>query len=296
MSDRGDPRTYFWPYDIFGYLLPGIIAVAPLLEFQSNLRELFKERYQADSIMDNLVLIVGVYVIGHLISAAASFLLERVLLRLTFGYPLGQFICGRFAGTAPRRFVLELTHAYRWRAVRWTNKPGFPGVPFRCFRAVCEFCERRLDLLPGPCHAYDPKITRLIQKRFAEHFGVEFRNWSVRRRVHEVYWTVWAFVAERMPMAYRSAMHFLEIYGFCRNSCLAFLLAATYPLCPGWSATSDSQTVIISSVSWSLACGVAALLMYINFTKLIRRQNDFMIRAFISYESSKSNPQTTRSA
>ncbi len=53
------------------------------------------------------------------------------------------------------------------------------------------WAERRLDLLPGFCHPFDPRIARLVQERFELRFGVQFRNWFIRRRTHDVYWTIW---------------------------------------------------------------------------------------------------------
>jgi hypothetical protein len=99
ISISSEPKTYFWPYDIFGYLLPGIVVIAPLIEFHSGVRSIFEARYQTESLADNVVLLIAVYVTGHIISGASSFLLERCLLRLSFGYPLNQFLCGHFAGT-----------------------------------------------------------------------------------------------------------------------------------------------------------------------------------------------------
>ncbi|MEM6469736.1 MAG: hypothetical protein AAF802_09315 [Planctomycetota bacterium] len=288
MRDHLDARTYFWPYDFFGYLLPGVIVLVPLLQFQNHARQLFENRYQADSIIDNVVLLVSVYVLGHLVAAAASLILERIVLQLSFGYPLEQFFCGAFAGPLPRRLALRCTRFHSWKAIR-----NFNCVPkLRSFHAwlesMGEWLERRLDLIPGYCHCYDPRITRLIRRRFADEFGVEFRNWSIRRRTHEVYWLIWAFVAEKMPSAYRSSMHFLELYGFCRNACFAFLVLAMYPLCPGWNVAADGSTPLVSTATWSITCIVIASLLYANFAKLIRRQNDFMMRAFIAYPSTVS--------
>ena len=40
MSDGAGSKVYFWPYDIFGYLLPGIIVWAPLMQFHGSIRRL----------------------------------------------------------------------------------------------------------------------------------------------------------------------------------------------------------------------------------------------------------------
>ncbi len=282
MSDKTDPKTYFWPYDIFGYLLPGVIAIAPLIEFHSGVRALFTLRYQSESIADNIVLIVGIYVVGHIISAASSFLLERCFLRLSFGYPLAQFLCGTHAGTLPRQLSLLFVNPTRWFLIRKLPRQGRFSWMFKSLAWFAAWAERRLDLLPGFCHPFDPKIARLVQERFELRFGVQFRNWFIRRRTHEVYWTIWAYVAENMPTSYRTGMHFLELYGFCRNSSFAFFLAALYPLCPDWTTADASGRSLVTPAIWSAGCCIFALLLYVNFTKLLRRQNDFVLRAFIS--------------
>jgi hypothetical protein len=292
MSEKSDPKTYFWPYDIFGYLLPGIIAIVPLIEFHAGVRSLVQLRYNAESIADNLVLLVAVYVVGHIISAASSFLLERCFLRLSFGYPVAQFLCGSNSGTIIRRTVMFVVNPARWGIVRWLPRRGRFSWIFSTLYSFGVWSERRLDLLPGFCHPFDPEIGKLVQTRFELRFGVQFRDWFVRRRTHEAYWTIWAYVAENMPTSYRTGMHFLELYGFCRNSCFAFLLAGLYPLCPDWGTTDASGRSLITPPIWSAGCCVCAVMLYINFTKLLRRQNDFVLRAFISerikYQSSDS--------
>lgn len=32
VKDGIDPKVYFWPYDIFGYLLPGFVVLLPLVQ------------------------------------------------------------------------------------------------------------------------------------------------------------------------------------------------------------------------------------------------------------------------
>lgn len=281
-SINTEPKTYFWPYDIFGYLLPGSVAIAPLIAFHSGVRSVFEARYQAESIAGNVALLIVVYVVGHILSGASSFLLERCLLRLSFGYPLNQFLCGHFAGTLGRQIAIRVVNIARWPVVRELPTKGKFVWAYRSAEFVGDWAERRLDLLPGFCHPFDPRMVRLIQKRFELRFGVTFRNWSIRRRTHDVYWTVWAYIAENMPMSYRTGMHFVELYGFCRNASFAFIVVALYPLCPEWSTASLTGKTLVSDNFWMLASITCSAALYVNFTKLIRRQNDFILRAFIS--------------
>ena len=156
------------------------------------------------------------------------------------------------------------------------------------YKIICAFAsslERRLDLLPGFCHPFDESVTDLVLSRFKTRFGIHFEKPSIHRVTHEIYWTVWAYIAENMPNFYRTGMHFLELYGFCRNSSFAFLLAALYPCIPGWNSVDPSGNPLFSQIVWFGICVFCSILLYCNFTKLLRRQNDFVLRAFISERS-----------
>jgi hypothetical protein len=285
MSDKIEPKTYFWPYDIFGYLLPGVIAIAPLITFHDVIRSFFKTRYQSESIADNIVLLVAIYVVGHIISAASSLLLERGLLRLSFGYPLSQFLGRKDSGTIFRNLVLHLASPNRWFLLSRLPRTGRLSFFYKSICVIAPTLERRLDLLPGFCHPFDDSVTDLVLSRFKMRFGIHFEKPSIHRVTHEIYWTVWAYIAENMPNSYRTGMHFLELYGFCRNSSFAFLLAAFYPYIPGWNSVDPSGKPFFSQLVWTIICVLCSILLYSNFTKLLRRQNDFVLRSFISEKS-----------
>ena len=96
MSEEGaisSKKHYFWGYDIFGYLLPG--AVVALIAAKTNeliYNELsghwhIEEATFGIHAIDFIVLLLFVYILGHIISGISSFFLERLILRNTLRYP-----------------------------------------------------------------------------------------------------------------------------------------------------------------------------------------------------------------
>lgn len=280
MSDGASSKVYFWPYDIFGYLLPGIIVWAPLTQFHGSIRSIIENRYQRDSLSDNVILIVMCYVTGHLIAAVSSMILERGVLQI-FGYPLAQFFGEYSRGTWPRRLLMKLTRAHQSKWIVWTkDNRWLPGV-YVSIKWCLEFIRRRLDWLPGFVHPYDVKFVDCLNEHFEKQFGIAHSDWTLQRRSHDMLWVVQAYVMETMPQAYRSSMHFLELYGFSRNACMAFLIMALFPWCPEWQISLCCGVEFPDGI-WTPACLIAATIMYFNFAKLIRRQNDLLLRAFVA--------------
>ena len=281
MSDGSGSKVYFWPYDIFGYLLPGIIVWAPLMQFHGSIRSIIENRYQPDSLPDNVMLVVMCYVTGHLIAAVSSMLLERGLLRLTFGYPLVQFLGEYSKGPFLRRVLMKFTRAHQWKRVAWMKDKWWSKYPFAIAKSVLDFLRRRLDWLPGFVHPLDKQFVDSLNTHFREQFDIDCPDWTINRRSHDMFWTLQAYIMETMPQAYRSSMHFVELYGFSRNACMGFLIAAFFPWCPEWQISLCCGVEFPNGV-WTPACLIAAAIMYLNFTKLIRRHNDLLLRAFVA--------------
>ncbi len=83
MSDGSGSKVYFSPYDIFGYLLPGIIVWAPLKQFHGWIQSMIENRFQQDSRSYNVLLIMMRSVTGHLIAAISGMILERRIIWAT---------------------------------------------------------------------------------------------------------------------------------------------------------------------------------------------------------------------
>lgn len=273
--------VYFWPYDIFGYFLPGVVMLAPLTQFQSDVRTIVVARFQSTSWVDISVLAIMAYVVGHVIAAISSWWLERILLKYTFGYPVGQLFCSYNSGPRLRRLVCWLTELHKHRPAIWLKGRRGLNWLFVLVRGLCRQMRSLLDFLPGFVHPYDSNYRKALEAKFRHLSDVGYQNWAIKRRTHDLFWTVQTYVTENMPQTYRSSLHFVELYGFSRNASFAFLVAAFYPLCPNWQTSLDGSPTIPDWL-WSSICGVAAFALYVNFVKLIRRQNDLILRAFVA--------------
>ncbi|TWU51505.1 hypothetical protein [Rubripirellula reticaptiva] len=272
---------YFWPYDIFGYFLPGVVALAPLTQFHTDIRAIIVARFQTTSWVDIAMLCIVAYVLGHIIAAVSSWLLERVLLKYTFGYPVIQLFCGYNSGPWLRKSAAAITELHKRAPFKWLRDKGGLHWAFRLSRFTSRNCRPLLDLIPGFVHLYDSTYRKALERKFRRLCDVEYPDWSIKRRSHDLFWTVQAYSMEHMPTVYRSSMHFVELYGFSRNTSLAFLIVALYPLCPDWD-TSVNGSQPIETWVWSTCCGVASFAMYVNFVKLLRRHNDLLLRAFVA--------------
>ena len=80
-------RGTFWPYDVFGYLLPGLVLLAVAARANEFAGRLYSS-YWHDGKWTHVVVVVGMaYVAGHVIAAFSSWILERGLLRKRMGWP-----------------------------------------------------------------------------------------------------------------------------------------------------------------------------------------------------------------
>ncbi|MFO1002004.1 MAG: hypothetical protein U0936_16850 [Planctomycetaceae bacterium] len=54
----------------------------------------------------------------------------------------------------------------------------------------------------------------MFKRALRKAIRIAHSDWTLQRRSHDMLWVVQAYVMETMPQAYRSSMHFLELYGF----------------------------------------------------------------------------------
>ena len=242
MKELTDSKLYFWPYDIFGYLLPGFVVMIPLIEFNTQVRGLFTERFSEKSILDTLAITGVAYTLGHIVAALSSLFLERFVLKLSHGYPGNQV------------FVLEPKTRSRWKSVL-------------------------LSLLPGKCHRYPPQFVRRYLVLYNRIFHQTIESAAESRVADDLFWNCSLYASVHHPTGFHIAQHFVELYGFARNTCMALLIIMFYPLVPGWSLMFTRGAMAPSWV-WSLGALLAAYFMYDNYTKLLRRQNDHIFRSF----------------
>lgn len=292
MSEKSDSPIYFWPYDLFGYLLPGVVLIAPLTQFQREVRDAVTSRYQGDSISDHIIIVIVCYISGHIVASLSSSLLEKGLLNLTFGYPVVQFFGEYNKGPFPRRILGWLTDLYeKWPIKHCKNFLG--GVLYTFAEAVCKTVRRRLDVLPGFAHPYDADFAKSVEERYRTLYGTTHEDWSLNRRTHDLFWIAQSYVTETMPRSHRTAIHFVELYGFSRNASMAFAIVAFYPyLLDGWKLAIGNGPVVPNHW-WTFICLMASFFLYSNFTKLQRRQNDLILRAFVASRAIPNHQEAT---
>ena len=87
MREETSLKTYFWAYDIFGYLLPGLLVLVGFAKGNQWVSDSLFNLWESPDILKLIVLIGIAYVTGDLVAAVSSYLLERLILRWTLGYP-----------------------------------------------------------------------------------------------------------------------------------------------------------------------------------------------------------------
>lgn len=235
MDSENKIKAYFWGYDIFGYLLPG--AILALVAAKTNdwvYEQVIGHWHSSEAtfsiyFIDFLVLILFVYILGHIISGLSSLLLEKGILRRGLKYPTNRMFQN---GEQPK---------------------------------VSKFKD---VIFPGYFRAYSEKFQEGFYKKFESKFP------GIERDPHDLFWISFSHISQHHPVAYKRATHFLELYGFSRNISMSFLLIAFLPVIPQWNDELMTGWIL------SLISVIIAIIMFINYTKLIRRLNDEVFRAF----------------
>jgi hypothetical protein len=244
------PRTAFWPYDIFGYLLPGaVLSIAVgvangAVDVVGATGGTPERARVTPSLAEAALGLLIAYLAGHMVAALSSRLLEYEALRRFWGLPTALMFPQGGAGASVVR---------RWRRVaRW-------------------FGARLLGILqPSYRRPYSPAFRDAFDSLFRETFHTKETNIDQ----HDRFWMCWEYITLHHPVGYRRATHFLELYGFSRNVSMAFLLCALLLLFGGWQAP-------ITPGWWVTASVVLGAVFFANYLKLIRRMNDEVYRAFV---------------
>jgi hypothetical protein len=223
------PKTTFWAYDIFGYLLPGLLVLEAFLIGTRQTQVLFSSRGTKLGYANVAGILGAAYLIGHCVAALSSLFLERLLLKHVLGYP----------------------------TVRMFATPG--GTRTRWI-----FASYRRPYTPG--------FQQLFEERFEKMFG--FRAHGQEPDEHDRFWLAWEYISSHHSAGYRRATHFLELYGFSRNTSFSFLLLCLLPLIRDWHVSYTTS----SWVGFSL---VASVVLFLNYVKLLRRMNDEVYRAYV---------------
>ena len=136
-----------------------------------------------------------------------------------------------------------------------------------------------LWLLPGHCHPYPTQFVRRYFILYNRIFQQQVESTEESRVADDLFWNCSLYASVHHPIGFRIAQHFVELYGFARNTCMSLIFIMFYPLIPGWSLT-FAKGVSAPNWAWGLGAFLAAFFMYGNYTKLLRRQNDHILRSF----------------
>lgn len=243
MKPADVPRINLWPYDIFGYLLPGALFLTAVAIGTSDLSDQIRATWNTKHWSNILLVVFGAYLTGTAIAALSSYLLERVLLRTGWYYPTARF---------------------------YPNPEAKPAL--LALRTVMRRLKIVTVISPGYRKEYSPEMVKLTEDALTGIFG------STLRDDHDRFWLSWEYITLHHPIAYKRANHFLELYGFSRNSTMALLLVAGLPFLDRWQAWSCPM----NWWTWSALSTLLAIVFYSNYTNVLRRMNNEVYRGLVA--------------
>lgn len=245
------PRINFWPYDIFGYLLPGVLFLVALAVGDSLVSSMLRSAWGDEHWSNILLLAFIAYIVGTCIAAASSYLLERRLLHKTWKYPTARLF------VKPETEKGPIERSFFKRFIRWLK-----------FKSIVEWVS------PGYTRPYSPTMQSLTETALRKIFSDELPD------DHDRFWLSWEYITIHHPIAYKRATHFLELYGFSRNSAMSLLIIAFLPVLH--LPFLDCWKPPINGWYWFGLSGVAAVILFSNYTKILRRMNDEVYRGLVT--------------
>ena len=246
------PRANFWPYDLFGYLLPGAALLTAMALGSSWASRQLVALWDGGHIQDYVLLGFIAYFAGTCISATSSLIIEAGLMQYTYGYPTSRLIPDRPATVESGRALSWLKKTPVWAVARWCGS----------------------KLAPNWKRPFPPKFQDAVRNKYREIFGDDFED------SHTRFWTCWAYISLHHPAAFRRGTHFVELYGFSRNSALSFFLIALLPFfgCWGFSVWRSP----IAWWAWSVPSLLMALFFFANYLKMFKRLDIEVFHAFLA--------------
>ena len=199
-------------YSVFGYLMPGFFLTTLLIidyDVSSILRlkdqdvaisvetircldlkmhyvlELFATGTLDDfKFIPFLIFLFFCYLLGHLISAFSSFLLERIYVQYFLIFPSKGLLTPRDPGFIAKKWWKQ----WPWKSIRqWYARP------------------------------FDKSFIDKIDKTVEEKFGG-------RTPRNQYYWLIYAYLITARPYLAPRIHHFVNLYGFSRNICGSFII------------------------------------------------------------------------
>lgn len=297
----------FTVYDVLGYLLPGLFFLT-LLVFEYDMGRALTYylshnkaftgiegeamRYKLPYIMrflswqqtptdfkfvPFLLLVVLAYLIGHIISAVSSTLIEKLFLSTSLQYPdsnlFYELVEKRDSPRRVRAWLRLRAEPMGWKTP-WHLLVCVLGWVSHAWRTMWRFC------FPRYCHPLDTSFTTAFKQKMDARFGcqVELRSY---------YWLCYADIIRHLPTSYQRNQHFVSLYGFARNTCTAFWLYVALRYMLRWVYGHFGVTYVLTPASHFILGTYLAVggVLFLSYLKLFRRQTMEMFYAFYALHS-----------
>jgi hypothetical protein len=263
MEQLKEFRNSFLLYDVFGYFLPGFFFVCLLIiDYDlSKIMEFYSEHHTLRGIEDEKILYKLDYLFRFLTwNTESDFKFTTLVIFIFFCYLLGHVIA------ALSSYVIE----------QWFNRRflGFPSENLIDSSERNWFRTRFAFYTKG----FTNEFAKKFEKVFRERFGTE-------PVVKDYFWLCFSDICKHSPVGYNRVIHFLNLYGFSRNICAAFIIYIVFRiiLCITLNSPIHGFTWFIL-VSYSFG----AFIMLINYLKLFYRQ---CIELYYHFYSLHTNPE-----
>ncbi|MGB9591385.1 MAG: hypothetical protein ACPL1K_02595 [Candidatus Kryptoniota bacterium] len=203
-------KNVFTLYDFFGYFIPGVALLTALLlsRFAIDIKLLLAGKNDSSRFVamltqfkENWIVwitigIVVTYLIGHVVSALSSMVLEKLVVGKILKYPTFN--------------MLETTVS------RAKNRKLKNYIMY--------------NILLGYRGSMGNHTVEIFRTIFNAVFGYHGRNILDYDRFN-VFPICFSYVKEKCPVTYERVMNYVSSYGFARNSAMAFIIAALLVIC-----------------------------------------------------------------
>ncbi len=297
----------FTVYDVLGYLLPGLFFLT-LLVFEYDMGRALTYylshklsftgiegeavRYKLPYIMKFLswqqtptdfkfvpfvLLIVLAYLIGHIISAVSSTVIEKLFLSSSLQYPDSNLF---YELVEKRDTPLRIE---TWRLLRQETRWWM--FPKRLFVSLVSWVKHAWQsfwrfFFPRYCHPLDTEFTTAFKQKIDARFGcqVELRSY---------YWLCYADIIRHLPTSYQRNQHFVSLYGFSRNTATAFWLYVAFRFASRLVYGHFGITYMLSPANQFILGTYMVIggILFLSYLKIFRRQTMEMFYAFFALHS-----------
>jgi hypothetical protein len=255
-------------YTVFGYLLPGFFLVA-LTIFDFDVAKLITY-YIRDGCLTVELFKDNDYLTAYLLNffstgSFTDFKIIPFLVFLFFCYLLGHIISS-FSSLLIERKILKYllkypseilfsepnneTKTYLWK---WWGKKGF-------------------RIFAGYHEPYSIEVQRKLAKAVKQILDID----DVKNR--DLYWLCYSYIITSRPYLAGRVHHFVNLFGFSRNITAVFILYIFFRFV--LFAVGANYTIV--SLFMQVLYLLISFMMFINYTKLFKRQAKDIFNIFIS--------------